>query len=690
MAANMEDSKKLTDLVTAIIEDYRSMVDQEDPSGESKYGFIPGLGMLEEAKMLGKKIDELKQGLFQVLFIGPFSAGKSTLINALLGKNLLRSGINPETAVISKIVFGDHEGIKVFRKYQQEPEEYTIEEFFEKFRVEQGNEAKFDDVDYVLISQQSSVFDRSIQLTDSPGLQNTATEDKIAKEFAQRADAIVFLTHGTEAWQVDERDYIAKNFAKKNLDNVFFIVTYADQIPEDEMLGFVERCKNVLSDVFTDENGSFDEKKFNERVFYVDGYGALCARTGIPHKIGRVTVPVKEEETGIAELQDALYRFLGADDKDKAALSGFVVQLENVLETAKGKIEKILNNYGRDRDQTEAERDRYQEAINKLEIILQNINDACLTTAKNIAVTASSEYDDFVSRVENEWDEHFNTIEVDFGVKQAANLVKINMSRNSNKDEQIKELVQPITSAVSDYISDQSKTLVDAFSANSSKQIADLSALLERYIQQIGSLDISIEDIIKEICKTYKIDISVLGTGKVNIGQVLVATLITGDPEGIMDGLTGNTPWSDFIKKAVVTTVGEVIGALIVSGLFGVTWIYLIGRLVVAAFRINNQSHSMARKCIDGSKEETIKSLKKAKMSYIHSIEDKFGNGLVERTASATDFILQKVQESKNDLDAVLRNLESQNFKLESEKKRFSAIAAKMQALINAYRAYVN
>ena len=60
-----------------------------------------------------------------LLFIGPFSSGKSTFVNALIGKEILPTNDSPCTAVITEIQFkkgGDHSA-KIYRKDGSEPED---------------------------------------------------------------------------------------------------------------------------------------------------------------------------------------------------------------------------------------------------------------------------------------------------------------------------------------------------------------------------------------------------------------------------------------------------------------------------------------------------------------------------------------------------------------------------------------
>ena len=56
---------------------------------------------------------QLQNERFNLVVIGEFSRGKSTFINAMLGKGLLPSSKNATTNVISKIVYGDVPSFKV-------------------------------------------------------------------------------------------------------------------------------------------------------------------------------------------------------------------------------------------------------------------------------------------------------------------------------------------------------------------------------------------------------------------------------------------------------------------------------------------------------------------------------------------------------------------------------------------------
>ena len=62
---------------------------------------------LPEGKQLKELTVFLEKENFTVVVLGEFSRGKSTFINALLGKSLLPMDVLPETAVLSALLYGD-------------------------------------------------------------------------------------------------------------------------------------------------------------------------------------------------------------------------------------------------------------------------------------------------------------------------------------------------------------------------------------------------------------------------------------------------------------------------------------------------------------------------------------------------------------------------------------------------------
>ena len=72
------------------------------------------LNMNNAANNLEKILERIKTENFHLVIVGEFSRGKSTFVNALLGKRILPASKNPTTAIISKIIYGRTPEYKIF------------------------------------------------------------------------------------------------------------------------------------------------------------------------------------------------------------------------------------------------------------------------------------------------------------------------------------------------------------------------------------------------------------------------------------------------------------------------------------------------------------------------------------------------------------------------------------------------
>lgn len=127
------------------------------------------------------------------------------------------------------------------------------------------------------------------------------------------ADAVIVCISALEPLDKNDKEYIAKHFAGKQKKNMFFVVNKINLLNSDaELEQLKDYIQSELKSVFTDKKGVFNKKLFDERVFYVDAYGAMNTRLGRTTYITRnFKVMVPEEETGILAFEKALYGFIG-------------------------------------------------------------------------------------------------------------------------------------------------------------------------------------------------------------------------------------------------------------------------------------------------------------------------------------------------------------------------------------------
>lgn len=77
-------------------------------------------------KKISSLFEDIKQRSFQISFVGTIKAGKSTLINALLGNNYATVNVTPETAVLTKFASSKDDSFHIIIKFYTSKEWNSI------------------------------------------------------------------------------------------------------------------------------------------------------------------------------------------------------------------------------------------------------------------------------------------------------------------------------------------------------------------------------------------------------------------------------------------------------------------------------------------------------------------------------------------------------------------------------------
>jgi len=106
--------------------------------------------------------------IIDLAFLGQFKAGKSSLINALIGNDILPVGVIPVTTTITRLQYGPTERafVRHFDKTQFEIEMSAIGDFTSEAR----NPGNKKNVEFLDIELPSLVVYKGLRLVDTPGL----------------------------------------------------------------------------------------------------------------------------------------------------------------------------------------------------------------------------------------------------------------------------------------------------------------------------------------------------------------------------------------------------------------------------------------------------------------------------------------------------------------------------------------
>jgi len=129
-------------------------------------------GLVEFRSRIASLAARLEDNNLEVALFGRVSSGKSSLLNALLGTDVLPVGVNPITAVPTRLWHGDSLHARItFASGRNE--EVSIDEF-RNLVSETGNPGNQRNVTHALIEIPSARLSQGIVLVDTPGLGSLA------------------------------------------------------------------------------------------------------------------------------------------------------------------------------------------------------------------------------------------------------------------------------------------------------------------------------------------------------------------------------------------------------------------------------------------------------------------------------------------------------------------------------------
>ncbi len=322
---------------------------------------------------------------FTLVVMGDFKRGKSTLVNALLGADIVTTNVTPETLTINHISYGADVRVEAHLadggRMRLHPDELRAE------RLEPLLKQLPHPVSHVQIEAPVELL-RGITLVDMPGAGDAGWRfDQQVQAYLPRADAILYVVSALSPLSASEQAFLRLAVAPQEFPKLIFVVNMIDSIRKE---ADVER---VVGLVRQRVGGLFP----NAAVYGVSALDEFCRRLNRPRSSRRAAAL----ETAFARFRAALDESLLLN-RDMIQIDRAVAQFNLLLDALTDAATRLLNAVERDQDQLRVAIAASEDQSSSLHRAIAAQRAAMRATIVAYGDQAAQWMDEFVDRIDRE------------------------------------------------------------------------------------------------------------------------------------------------------------------------------------------------------------------------------------------------------------------------------------------------
>ncbi len=207
-------------------------------------GYCEEIGLEHTARSIGDTIEKIASEHFEVAIVGEFKRGKSTLINALLGQEVLPADVLPATATLNRVTYSETPYVMVEYK-TGETERVDInqlENYVTKLSYE--SEKTAETVKQATVYYDTAFCKNNVDIIDTPGLNDDEQMTNVTLSILPEIDAAVFVISANSPFSQFEKEFLEKRMLTSDMGRIIFAVncfgTFSKE-DEDRIVETVEK-----------------------------------------------------------------------------------------------------------------------------------------------------------------------------------------------------------------------------------------------------------------------------------------------------------------------------------------------------------------------------------------------------------------------------------------------------------------
>lgn len=306
---------------TPQLRDYTLTKQQVSASVRAMKQLLEAQGQADSVEQTQSLLVKLAEDRFNLAVVGQFKRGKSSLMNAVIGRDLLPTGLLPLTSAITTLCYGPQERVILRRKGWNLEQEVSLNELAD-YITERGNPGNEKELIEAQVELPVRFLRRGLYFIDTPGVgsarqENTAT----TYAFLPEADAVIFVTSVDAPLSETEQNFLRD--IRDHVRKLFIVVNKIDLLNGDER-------EDVLSYIRTGVEAALGLKDI--RLYPVSAQQALTAKI-------HSDMPALQQ-SGLIELEAELTAFL-ANEQGRTFLVAVLDRALSLLADADGRLKPV-------------------------------------------------------------------------------------------------------------------------------------------------------------------------------------------------------------------------------------------------------------------------------------------------------------------------------------------------------------
>lgn len=362
---------------------------------------------------------------FSIGVAGVLSAGKSSFLNALLGKGVLGTSTIPETASLTILRYGDQESAVVEFFTQEEFEALGAEsstcaisqekrDLLEKGSIEiplnelsrytsANHEDRFCDLVKRVTLTLPLEFLQGVEIVDTPGIDDPVIKrEELTKSYMSQCDMLIYVMNASCAATQKDMEFILESLLGGHIARLLVVLTRADLLGKPELESSLNYTKESLQRELQKARYDGDVEGLIKRIDFIP----VASLYALGYKLGdeKIIAQAREqgfalEHTGLPQVQAYLESMLFSENspKQRDMLYSAYRTLLGALESSKSQLlmrKQILQASSQDREkiiqELTAKEHAFTDRANTLSQKLQSVSSEFSAYLENLLALISA------------------------------------------------------------------------------------------------------------------------------------------------------------------------------------------------------------------------------------------------------------------------------------------------------------